>query len=131
MYHENKILISAILIIGVALISSRVINTDISGRASQLCQPVSIDAVRNGIYIDVTINVPPEYTSTNYNGIEPAHKYVDYYRKNRERFGQQLIPRAEVEQNEINVQIIDLNNEITRVSVSDKCTGSKIFANII
>ena len=129
MHYENKILISAILIIGVALISSNVINPDISGRTSGFCSPVSIEAVRDGAYVDVTIQVSTEAPNTNYNGV--ARRFVDYYRANGEKVGQQTIPRNQVDSPEINVQIPDLETKISKVSVNDKCTNKKIFANVI
>lgn len=129
MQYENKILISAILVIGVALVSFNVVNTNISGRVSAGnvdCDSISVSAEKNGVWVDVAILNPADSPGTDYNG--PGEQWVYYYDDGRRREGRQSIPSGNLDDPVISVSIRDLNNNYEWVSVRDKCTEERVWA---
>ena len=97
MQYENKILISAILIIGLALVSFNVINTnDISGSDSKKSGDwPSLVAKRMGSTIFVTVSQPfdQDLPGTRYSGIYRNDPYVYGADSSKNRMGRTPIGR--------------------------------------
>ncbi|MEK6922619.1 MAG: hypothetical protein AABX08_02345 [Nanoarchaeota archaeon] len=130
MQYENKILVSAILIIGVALISFNLVNPNISGRIGAgkvACTPGELNAEVVGSWTIVTYEEAPELRAgVDYNGIGD-NKFVEYWSGKTRR--QQSIPKEELDKSIVTVRIRNPegNPNVERVAVEDKCVG-KIYA---
>ena len=133
MQYENKILISAILIIGLALVSFNVINTnDISGSVSKKsCDSPSLVAKRMGSTIFVTVSQPfdQDLPGTRYSGIYRNDPYVYGADSSKNRMGRTPIGRDNLDAAEFTVKFKDLNTEFVYVYVRG-CDGEKVFAPV-
>ena len=131
MQYENKILVSAVLIIAVALISFNLVNPNISGRVGAWnvdCDSISVRAERDGVWVVATILNPLDSPGTDYNG--PGELWVYYYDSSRRREGRQPIDHGYVNDHTIQVSIRDLAGKYEWVSVRDKCTNQKVLAAV-
>lgn len=132
MQYENKILISAILIIAIALVSFNAIGPNIGGKVTAgnvKCGVGELKAEIDGAWTKVTYLEQPEpYAGVDYNGIDK--KFVEYWTGNERK--QQSIPYAEIQKQEVTVFIRNPRGEPTpeRVAVWDKCLGNKIYADV-
>ena len=136
MHQDNKILISAVLILGVALVAFNF--GGLSGRASYSditdCQPLEISASIQGNKLTVTLTESEGgLRGTDYNGLEAPYK-VDLRRDNGAKFRQQNIPRLNVQEldktgyTQFSFVLSETDRENFKsggsVSVDEKCVGS-------
>jgi len=125
MQYENKILISAILIIGLGLVSFNVINTgDISGAVSKAnCRTPTLNADRIGsnVYIDINGDV-----SSN-------QRFVYFTDERQHRIDSKTIPRSNYDKKTYIVSYSDNPNDAQTPAyayVISACDGSKVFTGI-
>jgi len=126
MHQDNKILISAILILGVAMLSFSF--GGLSGRVSAgnvACKSVSVQAVKEGVWINMRIDIPPNAPGTSYNGVKDSEVIIR--RSSGEKVADVRIPK-DVFYSGNNPMIFRINTPIESgwAGVRDMCTNNEI-----
>lgn len=125
MQYENKVLISAILIIGLGVISFNVVNTaDISGRSTRDCKPPTLDAERIGNNVYVTVN----------GDVSSDHRYVYLADERKNRVSNVPMGRDNFDKETFTISFIDYTNDDETYAyayIISGCDGSsKVYTRI-
>ena len=124
MHQDNKILISAILILGIALFSFNFGGlTGRVGAGNVDCQPISVSATKSDVWVNMRIDIPSNAPSTSYNGIEDQEVIVR--RNSGEKIADQRIPKEVLSDNPM---IFRFKSPIDSgfAGVRDRCTDTEI-----
>ena len=124
MHQDNKVLITAVIILGIGLISFNF--GTISGKVGAgnvECQPISVQAEKNGPYINMRIYIPPNRAGTNYNGIDPQHQDIRISGPSGEKIADSRIPKEALYSGEtpMKFKIRALDISTGNAAAFDKC----------
>ena len=123
MHPDNKILISAILILGIALVSFNI--GGLSGKVSKEdCTPIDIEVMQTGPWLEATVTMVKNPQGLLINGIPPGRQMVTY-KETGGRIGDVKVNRDAIKEldktGETTIKTYNNDEKIQCVSLYDRC----------